>query len=100
MKALRRFSPLLPILAVATWAGANASAHPPHPTARDQAVRDGCLRSNFGTGFNTAPEWAYVYRNPAIRVARGVVRVAHQSYGDSVLQHRSLDLNANLKPEP
>jgi hypothetical protein len=98
MRALRRLFPLFVILSAAAWAATTSSAHPAHPTARDQALKDGCLRSNFGTGFNTAPEWVYVHRNPAIRTAHGVVRIAHQSMGDSILQHRSFDFNANLVP--
>lgn len=75
------------------------AAHPPKPTSINQPVRDGCLRSNFGTGFNTAPEWVYVYRNPTMRMATGVVRVSHQSSTDSILEHRSFDFNANLVPD-
>src|SRR5436305_1508437 len=85
---------LVALLAAWAWA-----AHPPRPTSIDQGVRDGCLRSNFGTGFNTAPEWVYVYRNPKMRTASGIVRVANLSWTDSVLQHRSFDFNANLVPD-
>src|SRR5947209_14183848 len=97
MNAIRRLSPLLAVLALAAW-GAAASAHPAHPTSRDQGVTDGCLRSNFGTGFNTAPEWVYVNRNPAIRTAKGVVRIANTSMTESILEHRSFDFGANLMP--
>ena len=65
----------------------------------NQPLRDGCLRSNFGTGFNTAPEWVYVYRNPTMRMASGIVRVPLQSSTDSILQHRSFDFNGNLVPD-
>ncbi len=77
-----------------------AAAHPARPTAPDAALRDGCQRSDFGIGFDTSPEWVYVYRNPAIRVASGVVRIVHGSLEDSILQHRSYDFNANLVPDP
>lgn len=77
-----------------------AAAHPPKPTSPNAALRDGCQRSDFGLGFDTSPEWVYVYRNPAIRVARGVVRIIHGSLEDSILQHRSYDFNANLVPDP
>ncbi|MGZ6663048.1 MAG: hypothetical protein ACXVHL_37685, partial [Solirubrobacteraceae bacterium] len=75
------------------------AAHPPTPGSINQPLRDGCLRSNFGTGFNTAPEWVYVYRNPTMRMGRGIVRVPHQSSTDSILQHRSFDFNGNLVPD-
>ncbi|HLY81923.1 MAG TPA: hypothetical protein VKQ71_03005 [Acidimicrobiales bacterium] len=73
-----------------------AVAHPPKPTAPNAAVSDGCQRSDLGIGFDTSPEWVYVYRSPAIRMATGVVRVSHASLEDSILQHRSLDFNGNL----
>jgi|GEM_PF-6152795 len=76
-----------------------AAAHPPAPTARDAALKDGCQRSDFGLGFDTSPEWVYVYRSPAIRMAQGVVRVSHASLQDSILQHRSYDYNGNLVPD-
>lgn len=62
-------------------------------------MRDGCQRSNFGIGFETSPEWVYVDRSPAIRMAQGVVRVSHASSGDSILEHRSYDYNGNLVPD-
>lgn len=77
-----------------------AQAHPPKPTSPNAALSDGCQRSDFGIGFDTSPEWAYVYRSPAIRKAQGVVRVIHGSLQDSILQHRSYDFNANLVPDP
>ena len=61
-------------------------------------MRDGCQRSDFGIGFDTTPEWVYVYRSPAIRMAQGVVRVSHGSLQDSILEHRSFDYNGNLVP--
>jgi hypothetical protein len=76
------------------------AANPPAPSAADQPARDGCQRSDFGIGFDTSPEWVYVYRSPAIRKATGVVRVAHASLQDSILEHRSFDFNANLVPDP
>lgn len=84
----------------AALAASPAAAHPPKPTSRDAALRDGCQRSDFGIGFDTSPEWVYVYRSPAIRMARGIVRIAHASLEDSILQHRSYDFNANLVPDP
>ncbi len=77
----------------------SAAAHPPRPTSRDQAVQDGCQRSDLGLGFDQSPEWAYVDRSSAIRMASGVVRVSHASLEDSVLEHRSLDYNGNLVPD-
>ena len=76
------------------------AANPPQPSAADQPARDGCQRANFGIGFDTSPEWVYVYRSPAIRKATGVVRVAHASLQDAILEHRSFDFNANLVPDP
>jgi hypothetical protein len=69
------------------------------PTSRDQALQDGCQRSDFGIGFANSPEWVYVNRDPTIRMAAGVVRVPHASLEDSILQHRSFDFNANLVPK-
>lgn len=75
------------------------AANPSPPSAIDQPARDGCQRSNFGIGFDSSPEWVYVYRNPAIRMASGIVRVAHASLQDAILEHRSFDFNANLVPD-
>src|SRR5947209_5663629 len=75
------------------------AANPPAPTSDTQPSQDGCQRSDLGIGFDTSPEWAYVYRSPAIRMAQGTVRVAHASLQDSILQHRSFDFNANLVPD-
>ena len=72
---------------------------PAHPTQRDQALRDGCQRSALGIGFDTTPEWVYVYRDPTIREAEGITRVAHASLEDSILQHASYDFNASLVPD-
>ena len=100
MALVRRTALLLMVAAFATAATASASgAHPPKPASRDAALADGCQRSDFGIGFDTSPEWVYVYRNPAIRMAQGVVRVVHGSLEDSILQHRSYDFNANLVPD-
>ena len=78
---------------------ATSAAHPPKPTSPNAALRDGCQRSDFGIGFATTPEWVYVYRNPAIRMASGIVRVSHPSNDDSILEHRSYDYNGNLVPD-
>jgi hypothetical protein len=77
----------------------SAVAHPPRPTSRDQAVRDGCQRSDLGLGFDQSPEWVYVDRSPVTRAASGIVRIAHASLEDSILQHRSYDFNGNLVPD-
>jgi hypothetical protein len=69
------------------------------PTSRDQALQDGCQRSDLGIGFDISPEWVYVNRDPSIRMAAGIVRVAHASLQDAILQHRSFDFNANLVPD-
>ena len=70
------------------------------PTSRDQALQDGCQRSDLGIGFDSSPEWVYVNRDPTIRTASGIVRVAHGSRQDAILQHRSYDFNGNLVPDP
>jgi hypothetical protein len=69
------------------------------PTARDQALHDGCQRSDLSLGLDTTPEWVYVNRDPTMRMATGVVRIAHPSLGESVLEHRSYDFTANLVPD-
>ena len=99
MTALRRSLPLFAVLLIAGWTAGISSAHPPHPTARDQALQDGCQRSNIGTATATAPQWVYVDRSPATLTAQGVVRISHESNADSTLQHRSYDFNANLVPD-
>jgi hypothetical protein len=76
------------------------AANTPTPTARDAALLDGCQRSEDGIIFDTSPQWVYVGRNPAIRAAQGVVRVAHASLQDSILEHSSYDFAANLVPDP
>ena len=80
--------------AAPSWA-----ANPPAPTSIGQPLQDGCQRSDLGIGFDTTPEWVYVDRSSAIRMAEGIVRVAHASLQDSILQHRSFDFNANLVPD-
>jgi hypothetical protein len=97
----RRFALLTAVvLLIATVPASTAAGHPPKPTAPNAALRDGCQRSDFGIGFDTSPEWVYVYRNPAIRMAQGIVRIVHASLADSILEHRSFDFNANLVPDP
>lgn len=101
MGRTRRFACLTGmVLLLAAASAASSAAHPPKPTAINAALADGCQRSDFGIGFDTSPEWVYVYRSPAIRMASGVVRVIHGSLEDSILQHRSYDFNANLVPDP
>ncbi|HEY3192272.1 MAG TPA: hypothetical protein VGJ61_05765 [Solirubrobacterales bacterium] len=73
-----------------------SAKNPAAPTGPDQPLADGCQRSDFGIGFDTSPEWVYVYRNTAIRQAQGLVRVAHPAKDDSVLEHDAYDANANL----
>ncbi len=96
----RLLTALVAFSVVGVCAGPAAAAHPPKPTSVNQPLQDGCQRSNFGIGFGTTPEWVYIYRNPAIRMAQGLVRVVHGSLQDSILQHRSFDFNANLVPDP
>ena len=98
MGSLRHATVLVASVASIAVVG-SAAAHPPQPTSRDQALSDGCQRSDFGIGFDTSPEWVYVYRSPAIRMASGVVRVSHASLEDSVLEHHALDYNGNLVPD-
>jgi hypothetical protein len=96
----RRFAFLTVVaLLIAAASTSIATAHPPKPTSPNAALRDGCQRSDLGIGFDTSPEWVYVYRNPAIRTAQGIVRVVHGSTFDSVLEHRSFDFTANLVPD-
>jgi hypothetical protein len=83
-------------LAAALLAAPAAAKNPPAPTDPNQPLTDGCQRSDFGIGFDSSPEWVYVYRSTAIREAQGTVRVSHPAKDDSVLQHESYDANANL----
>ena len=83
------------LLAAALCPPASATTR---PTSRDQALTDGCQRSDLGIGFDNSPQWVYVNRDPSIRMASGVVRIAHASRQDSILQHRSYDFTANLVP--
>ena len=101
MRSLGRVASASAAALLLAFAGAgSAAAHPPKPTSPGAALADGCQRSDFGIGFDTSPEWVYVYRNPTTRMAQGVVRIIHGSLEDSILQHRSLDFNANLVPDP
>jgi hypothetical protein len=86
-------------LIVASVLAAVVGAHPPKPTNPNAALADGCQRSDLGIGFGSTPEWVYVYRSPAIRLAKGVVRLIHGALQDGISQHRSYDFNANLVPE-
>ena len=86
------------LLVALTWAMTSA-ADPPKPTSPNAALSDGCQRSDFGIGFDTSPEWVYVYRSPAVRMATGIVRVSHGSLEDAIQQHRSFDYNGNLVPD-
>jgi hypothetical protein len=88
------------LAALATLGGSASAASPSAPTSSTQPLTDGCQRSVLGIGFDTSPEWVYVYRDPTIRMAQGVVRVAHASLQDSIRQHRSFDFTANLVPDP
>ena len=87
------------LLVLGVCAAPASASNPPAPTPDTQAMSDGCQRSDFGIGFDTSPEWVYVYRSARIRSARGTVRVAHASLEDSILEHRSFDFNANLVPD-
>ena len=84
---------------VGLCAASAPAANPPAPTSDTQPSRDGCQRSDFGIGFDTSPEWVYVYRSAAIRMAQGTVRVTHGSLQESILEHRSFDFNGNLVPD-
>jgi hypothetical protein len=90
---------LAAVLAFAVAAVPAEAKHPPRPTSLNQPPRDGCQRSTLAIGFDTTPEWVYVYRNPAIRMARGLVRVVHPALDESILQHQWYDFNANLVPD-
>jgi hypothetical protein len=94
----------VPALVIVTTAAAVFAApafanNPPHPSGLDQPLKDGCQRSDFGIGLGTSPQWVYVYRNAAIRTAKGTVRISHGSIDDSILQHDSYDYNGNLVPD-
>jgi hypothetical protein len=100
MFAVRWTRTIVIVVALVSVSAAPAQAgHPPAPTSDNQPLKDGCQRSDFGIGFDTSPEWVYVYRSPAVRMAQGIVRVAHGSLQDSILEHRSFDFNANLVPD-
>jgi hypothetical protein len=99
MKA-RRWLVLIAVLAAALAVAVPAHAkNPSHPSGLKQPMKDGCQRSDFGVGLDTSPEWVYVYRSPAIRMASGVVRVPHNAVDDAILQHAWYDFNANLVPD-
>lgn len=84
------------VLAVAAFPAAGFAKNPPHPSGLGQPLKDGCQRQDFSIGFGTTPEWVYVYKNPAIRMATGVVRFSHNSLDDAIMQHDWYDFNANL----
>jgi hypothetical protein len=97
MRVLRLAGVLLIAASVAALSAPLAwASNPPAPTDINQPLTDGCQRSDFGVGFDTSPEWVYVYRNQAIRQAQGLVRVAHPAKDDAVLTHDGYDQNANL----
>jgi hypothetical protein len=84
------------VLVAGVCAAPAAAKNPPAPSNPNQPLTDGCQRSDFGIGFNTSPEWVYVYRSPTIRQAQGTVRVAHPAKDDSVLEHDGYDANASM----
>src|SRR2546423_4934831 len=87
------------VAAVAVAVAPAAAKNPPHPSGLSRPVKDGCQRNDFGIGFDTTPEWVYVYKNPAIRTAKGVVHISHASVDDAILQHDFYDYNGNLVPD-
>jgi hypothetical protein len=93
-----RVALVLAALATAISPASALANHPAPPRKPTQALTDGCQRSDLGIGFGTSPQWVYVYRSPAIRKAKGLVRVAHATVDDSQLQHQSYDFNGNLVP--
>ena len=71
-----------------------------HPTSRDQAVSDGCQRPSFlNLTLVNSPEWVYVRRDPTVRYAHGVTRVAHPTPVDQPGTHDWFDFNGNLVPD-
>src|SRR3712207_5679254 len=91
---------LLAVAALVAAVPAATAAHPARPTDRDQPLRDGCQRPNFlNLTLVNSPEWVYVNDDPTIRVARGVVRVAHPTPVDQPGTHDWFDFNANLVPD-
>ena len=89
---------MLVTLAVLCLPSAAAAAKPAAPTSADQPTSDGCQRNANGVVFLKTPEWVYVYRNPTLRSASGIVRVSHLARDDAPGEHRSHDYNANLVP--
>ena len=86
------------VLAVLGLPAAAGGAAPAPPTSSDQPRLDGCQRNANGVVFLKTPEWVYVYRDPTVRTASGVVRVSHLARDDAPGEHRSHDYNANLVP--
>src|SRR3954454_4031691 len=84
------------LAAVAAIPGSSFAKNPPHPSGLNQPLKDGCQRQDFSIGFGTTPEWVYVYKNPAIRTAAGIIRFSHNSLDDAIQQHEWYDFNANL----
>lgn len=81
-------------------ASVSAAGHPRHPTNRDQSLRDGCQRPTFlNLTLVNSPEWVYVDRSPAVRVAQGITRVPHPTPVDQPGTHTWFDFNANLVPD-
>jgi hypothetical protein len=84
----------------AVVAVAPAGAAPRRPTDRDQPLRDGCQRPSFvNLTLVNSPEWVYVNKDPRVRVARGVTRVAHPTSVDQPGTHDWYDFIANLVPD-
>lgn len=88
---------LIAALALALAAPLPALAKTPkHPTGLKQPLKDGCQRADVPLGLGVSPEWVYVYKDPTIRSASGVVVVSHNSLDDAIIQHEWYDYNGNL----
>jgi hypothetical protein len=90
----------LAVAVLPAFAGAVFADNPPAPDPQTQPLDDGCHRDPAGFLAFTEPEWVYVYRNPAIRVAEGTVNDAHTAGGDLPEGHDWYDLNSDLKVDP
>jgi hypothetical protein len=85
---------------------ATATAAPTRPDADTQPLEDGCQRSpgpfivEAEAGVPGTPEWAYVYRDPTVRVAQGVATNTRIGPGDLPNDHVTYDLSSNIDVVP
>jgi hypothetical protein len=84
------------LLAALVVASAASARNPAPPTSPSQPLTDGCQRASINQLFLKSPEWVYVYRSPAIRVAEGIARVTHAAKDDAPGEHQYYDFTSNL----